>query len=80
MPRQPRDLRITTSDGERSVVVHLVVGRSRVVVQVDARAPHWLAFVRLPDSLVLTEEDFRELAAAVHAAFVRYRARFGRRR
>lgn len=72
------DVRVTSSQDERAVVVHLVLGRSRMAIQVVARAPLWLPIVRLPDGLALDEPTFHEVVAAALLAFDTFREHFGR--
>lgn len=71
------DVRVTSTADERSVVIHVHVGRSRMSVQVTARRPAWRPFVKLPDALTLDEGDFAALARAARTAFRVWRRHFG---
>ena len=71
------DVRVTSTDEERSVVVHVHIGRTRAAIVVTARSPAWVPFVRLPEALMLDEGDFAALARATRAAFRVWRRHFG---
>lgn len=71
------DVRVTSTAEERSVVIHVHVGRSRVSVQVTARRPAWVPFLLLPDALALDEPNFAALARAARTAFRVWRRHFG---
>lgn len=71
------DVRVTSTADERSVVIHVHVGRSRVFVQVSARRPAWVPHLQLPDALTLDEPDFAALARAARTAFRVWRRHFG---